>query len=107
MQRRKNIALKGREFLSIVLNDSLNAFRREKDHSKSSKVQGVTVMIHNYLTLILYTFLTIARFFFRARALVFLAEQDEKTFFSYRDFGYKEFYFLKGKKLALVKKMAF
>ena len=52
-------------------------------------------------------FLTIARFFFRARALVFLAEQDKKNFFSYRNFGYKEFYFLKGKKLAMVKKMVF
>ena len=52
-------------------------------------------------------FLTIARFFFRARALVFLAEQDKKPFFSYRKFRLKESYFLKGKKLAMVKKWHF
>ena len=31
----------------------------------------------------------------------------QKTFFSYRNFGHQEFHFLKGKKLAVVKKMVF
>ena len=56
---------------------------------------------------IIWHFLSIARFLFRARTLVFLAQQHKKTFFSYRNFWNKEFHFLKGKKLAILKKMAF
>ena len=71
------------------------------------EVLGALKAIINGKSLKKSYFLTIARFFFRARALVFLAEQDKKNFFSCRNFGYKEFYFLKGKKLAMVKKMVF
>jgi len=54
-----------------------------------------------------FVFLSIARFLFRARSLFFPCLAAQKTFFSYRNFCNKEFHFLKGKKLAILKKMAF
>ena len=51
-------------------------------------------------------FLTIARFLFRAHSC-FPCLAAQKTFFSYRNFWNKEFHFLKGKKLAILKKWHF